>query len=183
VPSVANGNVVVLGLADVKDAMDLIGRRATQSAVRRALYAGAVIMRDEARRRVPIRTGALRKSIVASTDKAKSGQNPAARVRIVNKVFGMRANKAGKMRLKHLGSSSTASIAGNIYPRNYAHMVEFGTRAHYLGAGGKQHPGARPKPFLRPAFESKIDAAKARFAEVIQAEFAKALSARSKKGK
>lgn len=37
-----------------------------------------------------------------------------------------------------------------------AHLVEFGTRPHFQPRrlGGIYHPGARPKPFMRPAFES-----------------------------
>lgn len=50
-------------------------------------------------------------------------------------------------------------------PVNYAHLVEFGTQAHSLGAGsnirkglqfpGAVHPGTQARPFLRPAFDSK----------------------------
>lgn len=51
----------------------------------------------------------------------------------------------------------------------YAHMVEFGTRAHVIApragalqiggqfvAGAVQHPGARPHPFMRPAADEKF---------------------------
>lgn len=54
----------------------------------------------------------------------------------------------------------------------YAHMVEFGTRAHTilpksakaLRLGGHMvnsihHPGAKPHPFMRPALDSKAEAA------------------------
>lgn len=39
--------------------------------------------------------------------------------------------------------------------RYIAHLVEFGTRAHWQPRrfGGWMHPGARRKPFFRPAFE------------------------------
>lgn len=39
--------------------------------------------------------------------------------------------------------------------RKIAHLVEFGTAPHWQPnfRGGWMHPGARPKPFLRPAFE------------------------------
>jgi HK97 gp10 family phage protein len=49
------------------------------------------------------------------------------------------------------------------WPAKYAHLVEFGTQPHALGKGstirkGEQkgpwmHPGAKEKPFLRPALE------------------------------
>lgn len=54
----------------------------------------------------------------------------------------------------------------------YAHMVEFGTRAHTIApraramqiggqfvAGTVQHPGARPHPFMRPAADEKFSQA------------------------
>ncbi|HLO41013.1 MAG TPA: HK97-gp10 family putative phage morphogenesis protein [Phycisphaerales bacterium] len=60
-----------------------------------------------------------------------------------------------------------------IRPRTYAHLVEFGTRPHATGKGsqlkdrlnskrkgsgvqfGHHHPGARARPFMRPAFDSQ----------------------------
>ena len=48
----------------------------------------------------------------------------------------------------------------------YAHWVEYGTTAHNLGYKGKfvevtgeNHPGSRPKPYMRPAFDSKAGGA------------------------
>jgi HK97 gp10 family phage protein len=38
--------------------------------------------------------------------------------------------------------------------RKISHLVEFGTRPHAQPRRGIMHPGARPKPFMRPAFES-----------------------------
>lgn len=38
--------------------------------------------------------------------------------------------------------------------RKIAHLVEFGTAPHYQPNRGIQHPGARPFPFMRPAFET-----------------------------
>ncbi|MCW5697372.1 MAG: hypothetical protein KIS96_11660 [Bauldia sp.] len=39
--------------------------------------------------------------------------------------------------------------------RSIAHLVEFGTRPHYQPRRGVMHPGARPKPFVRPAFDTQ----------------------------
>jgi HK97 gp10 family phage protein len=65
-----------------------------------------------------------------------------------------------------------------VVPSNYVHLVEFGTRPHSLGKGarakrkaskwgreraakpakagaaGNKHPGAKAKPFLRPAMRA-----------------------------
>lgn len=38
--------------------------------------------------------------------------------------------------------------------RKIAHLVEFGTAPHWQPNRGIMHPGARPKPFFRTAFES-----------------------------
>lgn len=38
--------------------------------------------------------------------------------------------------------------------RKIAHLVEFGTAPHFQPKRNQMHPGARPKPFFRPAYES-----------------------------
>lgn len=39
--------------------------------------------------------------------------------------------------------------------RKLAHLVEFGTAPHWQPIRNRMHPGARPKPFARPAFEQE----------------------------
>lgn len=41
--------------------------------------------------------------------------------------------------------------------RKLAHLVEFGTAPHFQPGLGIFHPGARPFPFARPAFEETKD--------------------------
>lgn len=60
-------------------------------------------------------------------------------------------------------------------PQNIAHMVEYGTKPHYVGKGsrtrgkksknlsGKRHPGAEPYPFLRPALDMRKDKVLSRY--------------------
>lgn len=43
--------------------------------------------------------------------------------------------------------------------RKIGHLVEFGTAPHAQPNLGIMHPGARPHPFFRPAFESTKDEA------------------------
>lgn len=46
--------------------------------------------------------------------------------------------------------------------RKIAHLVEFGTAPHWQPGRGVMHPGAKPEPFARPAFEeTKEDVAMA----------------------
>lgn len=67
----------------------------------------------------------------------------------------------------------------------YAHMVEFGTRAHTIApkakamqiggqfvAGAVEHPGTRPHPFMRPAADAKFTEAVA----AVQAQIRKRLT-------
>jgi hypothetical protein len=57
----------------------------------------------------------------------------------------------------------------NRLPARTAHLVEFGTAPHWQPNrfGGIMHPGARPKPFMRPAFEAnRTEIPKAYFAEI-----------------
>lgn len=56
-------------------------------------------------------------------------------------------------------------------PSAYSHLVEYGTAPHWQPNrfGGIMHPGARPKPWLRPALDhSTQDAAKAYFTSIAQ---------------
>lgn len=107
-----------------------------------ALRAGARVIRDEAKRVVPVDTGDLRDSI---------------------KVITGRADRRTQ-RIVHVGSFGPDS--------RLAHLVEFGTAVHRITAkAGKVlayisgfqrvfarsvlHPGAKPQPFLRPAGDAK----------------------------
>lgn len=63
-----------------------------------------------------------------------------------------------------------------IWPIKYAHLVELGTKPHKIISGGfvmggkwippgvvMDHPGAVPKPFMRPAYDNKKYAVKVRY--------------------
>lgn len=48
-----------------------------------------------------------------------------------------------------------------------AHLVEFGTAPHFQPELNRMHPGARPKPFMRSAFEQNKEGAVKIFADTI----------------
>jgi hypothetical protein len=52
--------------------------------------------------------------------------------------------------------------------RKIAHLLEFGTAPHAQPRRGIMHPGARPFPFFRPAFESTKDVTILRLASGIR---------------
>lgn len=50
-------------------------------------------------------------------------------------------------------------IGGTKRARYLMHLVEYGTAPHWQPKRQRMHPGARPKPFVRPAFEAKKNVA------------------------
>lgn len=149
----------ILGLKELDAALQELPAKLEKNILRGAMRAGAKVMLDAARQQVPVRTGALRDSLTV-----RSGYQ--------------RGRVTGTVR------------AGNskVY---YAHMVEFGTAKHFIKpktarslfiAGlfrdGVDHPGARSRPFMRPAFDSSSPAAIEAMAEYLREripkEFAKA---------
>ncbi|WP_157778838.1 HK97-gp10 family putative phage morphogenesis protein [Massilia violaceinigra] len=123
--------------------------------MRGALRVGANEFKEEVKANIPVDSGALRRSVRVTTN-AKGGRVTAS-VKIGNK-------KAW-----------------------YAQMVEFGTRAHKITPRGAKalriagyvvadadHPGARPRPFARPAFDARA----ARAATAVGTEIRSRLTAK-----
>jgi HK97 gp10 family phage protein len=119
------------------------------------LRAGAKVIEEEAKRRVPVGSGALRDSIRVSL-RSKRG--------VIQALV-----KAGNRKPK-IGKTSTGR---DVYLNPwYAHLVEYGTARHWIKPKNRKslflaglarelvdHPGAKPKPFMRPAFDAKSQAA------------------------
>lgn len=108
--------------------------------LRSALRQGANVFKVEVRENIPVDSGELRRS-----------------VRVVTKA------KGGKV---------TASVRVGNKRAWYGHMVEFGTKPHKIVPKKKgalvigqtramvvDHPGAKPHPYMRPAFDTKPTAA------------------------
>lgn len=146
-----NANVEITGLKELYDLLQDLPTKVEKNVMRGALRRGQNVFRDAAKSLITDRTGALSKSV---------------RIR-----FKTKSEKRGWVR-SHL-------IAGD-KDAYYAHIVEFGSASYYTGkgksigrpytikgrngkalliAGGNPvssvtHPGARPKPFMRPAFDN-----------------------------
>ena len=126
--------------------------------VKSATIKAAAAIRKEARNLAPKKTGALRKSIgtVAIVDK---------KALKIQSIVKPRAKK---------GDTDKAS------PTKYAHLVEFGTQAHWIkpktGKALKTPlgifavvdvEGIKPHPFLRPAYDNKKEEAVKIFIQVV----------------
>jgi len=113
----------IKGYREVDDVM----RQVQVGAVRitqEELERAAEAVATEARRLAPKRTGALRRSIRAHHQRRFPG-----------------------LKLRELEAAAGTDMW-------YAHMVEWGTAPHKLRKGAQRpHPGARAKPFMRPAVD------------------------------
>lgn len=151
-------DVQIKGLKELYEALQQLPVKMEQNVMRGALRAGAKVLEAEAKQGVPVappneenarlyggRQGLLRDSVRVS-------------VRVRRGTITASVKAGGK-----------AKGGGLAY---YARFVEFGTAAHYIRAKSKKglslggavfrgvmHPGARPKPFMRPAFDTQHRAA------------------------
>mgnify|MGYP000753553713 FL=1 len=129
-------DVKVKGLADLNKFLQQLPAKVEQSVLRGALRAGANVVMAEAKANVPVDSGQLRDGLKVSTN-----------------------SRRGRVTAKVKATGKHAHIAP---------WLEYGTAAHKItakkGKGlffgglfvkGVQHPGARPKPFLRPALDGR----------------------------
>ena len=143
-------DVKVSGLKELDQFLKQFTPRIEGNIMRGALRASAKVIYEEAKALAPVDDGDLKKSIRLKTK-----------------------NKKGRV---------TASVVAGNKEAFYAHFVEYGTGSFYSGKGesirrpykisaktkgslffgGKAfqsftHPGIKPEPFMRPAFDSKQD--------------------------
>lgn len=149
--------VEIQGLDQLYRLLQELPVRIEKNVLRGGLRAGAVVLREEAKRGVPVKSGALRDSIRVST-RSRRG--------IVS---------------ARISAGTRAGVARD-RDAYYAHMVEFGTKPHIIRSRiakalllqkgryieGINHPGARRKPFMRPAFDHAWRKAVDRTAEYIR---------------
>lgn len=153
-----SGTTEVKGLADLQRALDQLPAKIEANIMRGALRAGAKVILEDAKRRVPVaapneenarlyggREGVLRDSLRVTT-----------------------GSRNGKLTAS-IKAGGKAKGGGDAY---YAQWVEYGTKPHLIKAGpGKflplgngflkqvQHPGARKNPFMRLALDQSAQAA------------------------
>ena len=124
------------GLSELQASLNKLPDKMRETALLNASAAGARIIRNEAKRLVPVASGDLRDNIVV----VRSFKQRGRRVKLRGAVI--------------LGIKGSG--------RYYAHLVEFG------------HSKSSPRPFMRPALESKAKEALKVIAEKLAKEILKA---------
>lgn len=164
-------SVKVTGIEEIERKLKAMPAKLQRRVFRAAGRAGAAVFREGARRRVTIESGSLKKLIaVKEGDPKKYGGAVVFSVHIARGSF-LAVRRKGKLKFRKLKGAVLRSMPGKVTPRLYAHLVEFGTAPHALGAGsrlhphkvkgerdknrigpqeGALHPGAKAKPFFRP---------------------------------
>ena len=128
-------NVHIKGGAELNKFLQKLPAKIEQSVLRGALRAGANVVMAEAKANVPVDSGQLRDGLKVST-----------------------SSRRGRVTAKVKATGKHAHIAP---------WLEYGTAAHKITSKGKglffgglfvkgvQHPGSRPKPFMRPALDGR----------------------------
>lgn len=164
--------VHVKGFAELEKALSELPQKLLKNAMRRALYAGVKIIAKEAKLLCPVAPP----SHVAVSYGAKIGE--------------LRRSIRASARVDRAKGTAYGYVKAGATPKNlapfYAGFVEYGTAAHFivprkgtkaLNVGGQYfakvfHPGSAPRPFMRPAFDSKqneaLEAVRASLADAIK---------------
>lgn len=154
----------VSGDRELIAALDALPDRLRKNVLRRAVRRACKPILATAKALVPVRYGHLRKSL---STKIVAYHRTGA----VVGVIGARKDYVREV------TDPVTGARRRVVPHKYAHLVEFGTQAHALGSGAKVvvhekvdgkrvpvrmgsqhgglHPGARAKPFLRPALATQ----------------------------
>ena len=129
------GSVKIEGLSEMNKALKKLDAKVATKISRAGLAEAAKVMRKEMRARAPRDSGNLRKNI--------------------------------KYKLKRFQRRGYKGSVGVMSKAFYASFIEYGSSPHKIkgvAIEGKpfasvDHPGIEAKPFLRPAFEAKKEAA------------------------
>ena len=150
-----SGDINVKGLAELGAALDSLTAKLQLNIMRGALRSGGKLIQMQARQIAPMEPAGTQ-----SDYKSTLGWTPGA------------LRKSIKLSARLSGGNVVAKIKAGSKQAYYAHMVEYGTAAHWIKPkNGKMlkingrtvpavyHPGARKNPFMRIAMDSQARAA------------------------
>lgn len=150
----------VTGFHELKALLEQLPARIARNTVARAVYAGAVIVRNDARSRVTVKTGKLKRSIRIKRKRSRRG--------VFEVIYSVYPKEFYGYFVEH------GTRAHEIKPKNKGIVA--------LGKDGRlgklvHHPGGKSKPFLKPSFNDNIpkiiEAMRVKLKEGIEREGAK----------
>lgn len=153
---------VISGGRELDRLLQTLPLKMERNIMRAALRAGAVVMREETRRRVPVDDGLLRRSVRVST-RLRKGQVTAS-----VKAGDKRAYYAGMVEFgtrPHLVKVDDRDRGINRRTGRRISVTTINRQRRSLIIGSRligpsvSHPGSRPHPFMRPAADAAFPAA------------------------
>ena len=131
--------IEMTGVKELVAELDKLDRKMRRKGIRRAVTAAARPLRAAYRARVPVKHGALRKAIDVKVKSYRGGSRIIA-------IVGARSDY-------EITVTDRFGNARRIVPNKYAHLIEFGSKAHTarLGRITFEHPGTRGTGALRGA--------------------------------
>ncbi|MFA5900348.1 MAG: HK97-gp10 family putative phage morphogenesis protein [Hyphomicrobium sp.] len=169
--------VNVKGFKELQTFLDQLPTKMEANVMRSALRAGAKVVLEEAKLQVPVKDSDLRKSLRIST-RSRSGTVTAS---VKSDLYYAKWVEYGtaphliKVSDKDRPMRMTRHGPRKISMRTINKMIASGS----LVIGGNfvgpmiKHPGAKPKPFMRPALDTKSNAALLAVGEAIKKRLAK----------
>lgn len=164
----ANEQFQVQGLKELHNMLQQLPVRIEKNIMRGALRAGANVMRDAARQAAPVEDGTLKRSIKTSSTNIKKGNvvvNVGTDLFYARMVeFGTASYYTGTGRTvgKPYTIPKTSKKTGKISKRTKK-AIKFGN----VIVNNVTHPGIKPQPFMRRAFDGASDQAVATFAQYV----------------
>jgi HK97 gp10 family phage protein len=162
----ANSTVNIAGLAELDALLKQLPAKIESNIMRGALRAGQKVILDEAKARVPVDQGHLKNSIRIAY-RAKSSKFGWVRMHLV-----AGSKKAYNAHWVEYGTASHYTGTGKTVGKPYIIKAKDGQgkelknklKRHALRIGAKMvgqvtHPGIKPQPFMRPAFDRAQGAA------------------------
>ena len=166
-------NFAIQGQEELLRNVRKLEKKVQKRIIRKALGKVARAVVKDARALVPRETGLLRESLGSVI---RFGKKTGEAFAVIGPRVEFKGKKVEKIRAGLRGAKTKRK------PANYGHLVEFGAKPHkqrfipvaggVIRLGGDMHPGARPKPFLRPALEKN----KTKALPMMAAEFEKGLA-------
>jgi HK97 gp10 family phage protein len=156
----------IIGGRQLYEFLQALPVKIERNILRAGLRAGAVVIRDAAREKVPVKLGALRKSIRVTvgskrgivTASVKAGNKDAFYWRFVE--YGTKAHlikvSIGEMPINYRLTAKRGKLTYMSMTTVNRNILKIGNT--FVGPV-VSHPGAKPSPFMRPALDEKGDAA------------------------